>query len=80
MAAKVIPGLSLATRIVLLQQTATEDGSDTSAVAEPRTAKTVLQYILEGDEARNHILEELKSRANYPTPTTKDTGSWRASG
>ncbi|KAK3997790.1 putative ABC ATPase [Cladorrhinum sp. PSN332] len=78
LAAKVIPGLSLATRIVLLQQTATEDGSDTSAAAEPRATKTVLQYILEGDEARNHILEELNILTRTDPGDGEELGQLRA--
>ena len=68
LAGKIIPGLSLATRIVLLQQTATENGSDTLAAIEARKRKPVLQYVLEGDEARNQILEELNSRAPLLSP------------
>lgn len=69
LAGKMIPGLSLATKIVLLQQTATGDGSDsdTSAAAiEPRERKPVLQYILEGDQERNKLLEELNSNTYSP--------------
>ncbi|KAK3358576.1 putative ABC transporter [Lasiosphaeria ovina] len=79
LAAKVIPGLSLATRIVLLQQTAAEDGSGTEAPTGPRGAKTVMQYILEGDEARNQILEELNTLTRIePRGDNEELGQLRA--
>jgi hypothetical protein len=68
-ATKVIPGLSLATKIVLLQQTAAEvddhreaPSASHSTLDGGRKEKSALQYMLESDEARNQIQEELASK------------------
>ncbi|KAI1119702.1 putative ABC transporter [Nemania abortiva] len=65
-ATKAIPGLSLATRIALLQQTAAND-EDGEAVHEGLD-KSALDYILDNDAARNEIQSELDalSEGNFP--------------
>ncbi|KAK4147276.1 putative ABC ATPase [Dichotomopilus funicola] len=80
LAGKMIPGLSLATKIVLLQQTATGSGSDsdTSAAIEPREKKPVLQYILEGDEEKNKLSEELNILTQIDPGDGDELGRLRA--
>ena len=71
MATKAIPGLSLATRIALLQQTSdnqgevvlSSDNRDLTAVDEARKS-TTLQYIIDNDMVRNETLAEIKSWFN----------------
>src|SRR5205814_3240801 len=64
MAAKLIPGLSFATKIAILQQTViNEDQSTVSlppgTVPNELLKKSVLQYIIENDSTRNEIQAEL---------------------
>ena len=69
LATKVIPGMSLATRIAHLQQTAETchgdaaciPAAESSAGQDDEERQSVLQYILSNDEARKHIQNELAS-------------------
>ena len=60
--------MSTATRIAILQQTA-EDGLDTLASLGADEDKSVLQYILTSDEARNQIENELQSKSLFSRST-----------
>lgn len=61
---KLIPGLSFATKIALLQQTSADDRPSIadSSPADPQDdvfARSALQYILENDAIRNEVQAEL---------------------
>ncbi|KAH9987849.1 putative ABC transporter [Xylariaceae sp. FL0662B] len=79
---KVIPGLSLVTRIALLQQTAVDDDAgyqDASPAdqisSEAIQRKSVLQYILENDAVRNEVLAELNVLSRTETGGDDDNDS-----
>ena len=58
-ATKAIPGLSFATKIALLQQTAAEDTGGDSDEDPKELKQSSLDYILDNDAARNEIQWQL---------------------
>ena len=61
MAEKLIPGISHATRIAILQQSENElnDISQSVDAGENARDKSVLEYAMSGDGSRNEILRKL---------------------
>lgn len=55
MAEKLIPGISHATRIAILQQT--DEGNGPRGDTSVKLEKSVLQSVLGSDEARNEIVQ-----------------------
>lgn len=72
LADRIIPGLPPSLRVAILQQTSTDAENPSPAMNGPSTSApedtTVLQHVIEGDQSRTALIQDLQGLPPPPIP------------